>query len=101
VSNRSALVTGASRGIGLGIALSLARRGHALTIAARDQERLEVVAADLRAAGASDVLPVAGDIADEVYLADLVGAHATRFGASGRPVRLRTSTRAGSTSRSR
>jgi 3-oxoacyl-[acyl-carrier protein] reductase len=81
VSNRSALVTGASRGIGLGIALSLARRGHALTIAARDQERLEVVAADLRAAGASDVLPVAGDIADEVYLADLVGAHATRFGA--------------------
>ena len=37
----SALVTGASRGIGLGIATRLARRGHALTVAARDPERLE------------------------------------------------------------
>jgi len=80
MSNRSALVTGASRGIGLGIALSLARRGHALTIAARDQERLEAVAADLRAAGAPDVLSVAGDIADDVYLAALVSSHAARFG---------------------
>jgi NAD(P)-dependent dehydrogenase (short-subunit alcohol dehydrogenase family) len=76
----AALVTGASRGIGHGIALRLASRGHALTVAARDQERLASVADELRAAGAPDVQPVAGDIADEGYLAELVAAHADRFG---------------------
>jgi short-subunit dehydrogenase len=36
---RSALVTGASRGIGLGIAESLARSGHALTVVSRKSTR--------------------------------------------------------------
>ncbi len=79
MSRPSALVTGASRGIGLGIALRLAVRGYGLTIAARDQERLESVGEDLRAAGAPDVHALAGDIADESYLVDLVAAHAGRF----------------------
>jgi 3-oxoacyl-[acyl-carrier protein] reductase len=80
LSTLSALVTGASRGIGLGIALRLARHGHGLTVAARDQQRLEAVEEELRAAGASDVQPIAGDIADETYLVELVAAHAARFG---------------------
>ena len=111
MSSPSALVTGASRGIGLGIATRLAERGYALTVAARDPERLDAVAEELRAAGAPDVQAVAGDIADEDYLADSrrgarcrASRRSTRWSstpASARPVRWRTSTLAASTSRSR
>lgn len=79
MSNLSALVTGASRGIGLGVATRLAERGHDLTIAARDSGRLAMVARDLRDAGAGEVLVVPGDIADEEYLKDLVAQHVDRF----------------------
>jgi 3-oxoacyl-[acyl-carrier protein] reductase len=75
----SALVTGASRGIGLGIAFRLAGRGYRLTIAARDRQRLDEVEGELREAGAPDVHSFAGDISDETYLTDLAAAHAARF----------------------
>jgi len=76
---QSALVTGASRGIGLGIATRLASRGYALTVAARDPQRLDSVAEQLRIAGSPDVQALAGDIADEGYLCDLVRTHAARY----------------------
>ena len=79
MSSRSALITGASRGIGLGIATRLAEHGYGLTLGARDPERLESVTQRLRNAGAPDVQAVAGDIANEAYLGDLVAAHAARF----------------------
>jgi 3-oxoacyl-[acyl-carrier protein] reductase len=79
LSTRSALVTGASRGIGLGIATRLAEHGYGLTLGARDPGRLGSVAQQLRKAGASDVQALAGDVADEAYLGDLVAAHAARF----------------------
>lgn len=75
VSERSAIVTGASRGIGLGLATMLARQGYALTIGARDPARLDQAAADLRAEGAAAVQAVAGDLADENYLEALVTPH--------------------------
>ena len=46
---RSALVTGGSRGIGLAIARMLAEEGFALTLAARNAERVEAAAAELGA----------------------------------------------------
>ena len=79
MSSRSALITGASRGIGLGIATRLAEQGYGLTLGAREPERLESVARRLRNAGAPEVQAVAGDIANEAYLGDLVAAHAARF----------------------
>ncbi len=47
LEGRSALVTGASRGIGAAIALALDRAGARVALAARDQAALEAVAAGL------------------------------------------------------
>lgn len=75
----AALITGASRGIGLGIARMLARQGYGLTITARGQEQLDAVAAELRDLGAADVVTVAADLADEDAPAAIAAAHAARF----------------------
>lgn len=76
----SALVTGASRGIGLGIATRLAEHGYMLTITARDAERLEAVAKQLRDAGSPEVRTVAADLADPATPEMLAGAHRDAFG---------------------
>lgn len=53
LTNRRALVTGASRGIGEAIAVGLAQRGASIAITGRKPETLEAAAAKLRATGAS------------------------------------------------
>ena len=50
--NRTAFVTGASRGIGEACALALAGSGARVVLAARNQEKLEQVATQARALGA-------------------------------------------------
>lgn len=77
----SALITGASRGIGLGIARRLAGQGYGLTVTARGRDRLDAVAADLRAAGAPDVVGIAADMSAPGTAQALAEAHAERFGA--------------------
>ncbi|MEV0545165.1 SDR family NAD(P)-dependent oxidoreductase [Nocardia salmonicida] len=76
---KSALISGASRGIGLGIANRLAQQGYSLTITARDADRLEAVAAELRVYGAVEVVPVAADMSDEEGVARVLSAHSDRF----------------------
>jgi 3-oxoacyl-[acyl-carrier protein] reductase len=61
IRGRKALLSGASRGMGKGCALALAREGVAVTIVARKREALEQAADDIRALGAT-VTAVAADI---------------------------------------
>ncbi|SEL78170.1 Short-chain dehydrogenase [Stigmatella aurantiaca] len=58
----TALVTGASSGLGRGLALWLARRGTRVFAAARRQEHLDALAQEARAAGAT-LEPVKMDVA--------------------------------------
>lgn len=76
----SALVTGATRGIGLGVATRLAEHGFSLTISARHTERLAEVAVQLREAGAKEVRTVAADLADPEAPARVIAGHAESFG---------------------
>lgn len=51
MSNRIAVVTGASRGIGRACALALAKAGEKVALMARQAEKLEAVAGEIRAGG--------------------------------------------------
>jgi 3-oxoacyl-[acyl-carrier protein] reductase len=64
IRGKTALVCAASKGLGKGCALSLAREGVNLVITARGKEALEQTAAELRKLGV-DVKAVAGDITTE------------------------------------
>src|SRR3954468_2542212 len=77
--DRAAIVTGASRGIGLALAEVLAQEGYSLTVAARKPEALEEAAGALRAKGA-DVEAVAANVGDDQAIRDLVAGHRDRFG---------------------
>ena len=62
MTNRTAFVTGASRGIGRACAIELARSGARLVLAARQREKLEEVANEVRTLGA-EALVVEMDLA--------------------------------------
>jgi len=64
MSSRIAFVTGASRGIGRACAITLAAAGHRVVLAARDLQKLEAVAEEIRAAGGTATV-VALDLSSE------------------------------------
>jgi 3-oxoacyl-[acyl-carrier protein] reductase len=65
IRGKTALVCAASKGLGKGCAISLAREGVNLVITARGKEALEQTAAEIRKAFSVDVRVVAGDITTE------------------------------------
>ncbi|MCE3550019.1 SDR family oxidoreductase [Pseudonocardia sp. RS11V-5] len=78
LAGRAALVTGASRGIGLAVAAELLSRGASVTITGRKQPDLEAAAAEL---GAPDrVLTVAGNAGDPVHREEAVARTVEAFG---------------------
>jgi 3-oxoacyl-[acyl-carrier protein] reductase len=62
IRGRTALVCAASKGLGKGCAVSLAREGVNLVITARGAEALEATSEELRRTYKVNVVPVAGDI---------------------------------------
>jgi NAD(P)-dependent dehydrogenase (short-subunit alcohol dehydrogenase family) len=77
----SAVVTGASRGLGRALSTALAERGWSLVVDARDPAALAAASDALRRAGAPEVHAVAGDVADAGHRARLVVAAADAGGA--------------------
>ncbi len=80
----TALITGATAGIGHAFAVHLARRGHDLVLVARDTARLEQVAKALRTEHGVEVEVLTADLVERDQLA-LVEA---RLGDPARPVEL-------------
>lgn len=78
-AGRTAIVTGASRGLGRTIALAFAAEGASLVVTARTLPALGSLVDELRAAGA-DVLAVAGDVSSSADWANLVAQAIERFG---------------------
>src|SRR5215831_6548586 len=76
---KAAVITGVGPGMGRSIALGLARGGVDVVLAARRAERLEAVAAEIRALG-RDPLVVPTDITDRASCQRLVDIAAERFG---------------------
>jgi 2-deoxy-D-gluconate 3-dehydrogenase len=74
LDGRTALVTGASRGIGRQAAVTLAGAGAAVVLAARSKEDLAEVAAAARRAGAPDAIVVPTDVLDEEAVEAAVAA---------------------------
>jgi 3-oxoacyl-[acyl-carrier protein] reductase len=62
IKGKTALVCAASKGLGKGCAMSLAREGVNVVITARGKDALEATAEDIRKATAAKVIAVAGDI---------------------------------------
>jgi NAD(P)-dependent dehydrogenase (short-subunit alcohol dehydrogenase family) len=73
----TAIVTGASRGLGLALATELAKRGWRLVIDARGEDELE--AARGRLAALTEVAALPGDIASEAHRRALVAAAGPRI----------------------
>jgi 3-oxoacyl-[acyl-carrier protein] reductase len=71
LAEKVALVTGASRGIGLAVAKSLAAMGAKIAVCGRDRQRLDVAAAALERGGTSAVA-VPADVSRAAEIAPLV-----------------------------
>jgi 3-oxoacyl-[acyl-carrier protein] reductase len=79
LAGRIALVTGASQGIGRACAMELAHAGASVALAARNQEKLAEVAAEIAAAGGT-AHPFTLDVASEDSIKDCAKAVIAHFG---------------------
>jgi short-subunit dehydrogenase len=98
-TQRLALITGASSGIGAGLAREFVRRGHAVALVARRLDQLETLAQELRTAGGQasahrgdvtvdgDIARVVGGLAALGQVPDIVVANAG-FGVVGKATNL-------------
>jgi 3-oxoacyl-[acyl-carrier protein] reductase len=79
MNNRIALVTGASRGIGRACALELAKAGAKVALAARQTDKLEEVAAEIRAGG-GEAFVVPLDLSAQESIKEGIARAAKEFG---------------------
>lgn len=80
LSGKTAIVTGASSGIGAETAHALAAEGATVLLAARREARLESIASDLRDRYDVEAAAVPTDLTDEAAAAALIGTAIDEYG---------------------
>ena len=79
MNGKTVLITGASSGIGRAAALAFARQGASLALVARNAERLQAVAEEVRALGVA-AEPYLADTSDQAQIESAVQSALARFG---------------------
>jgi short-subunit dehydrogenase len=77
--NKTVLITGASRGLGLVLARQLAEQGARLAICARDTDELETARRELTGMGA-EVMAITCDVTDRNQVQEMISSIRERFG---------------------
>jgi 3-oxoacyl-[acyl-carrier protein] reductase len=80
IASKTALITGASAGIGYGIAKALAAEGVRVAIAARRGERLEALASEITASGGDAPIVIIQDMMEADAAANVANAALTGLG---------------------
>ncbi|VEF46112.1 short-chain dehydrogenase/reductase SDR [Bacillus freudenreichii] len=80
LAGKVALITGASRGIGLETALFLVREGAKVTICARNEDRLKEAAAHILEQTGKEVLYIAADVTKEEDCQKAVASTVEKYG---------------------
>ena len=68
LNKKVAVITGASSGIGKGIALKLSNEGATVVLVARDEKKLDQVSTELRKAGAKNYEIISADAVSYTHL---------------------------------
>lgn len=79
LAGKGAIVTGASKGIGLSVAIALAREGAKVTMVARSGDDLERACAQIRSGG-GQALTVSADTTNEAAISEVVATTLQEFG---------------------
>src|SRR5262245_39980759 len=80
LSEKIALITGASRGIGRGIALAFAREGASLLLTARSRDQLQSAANEAVALSGAPTVIHPADVSDERQVEELFARVSREFG---------------------
>ena len=80
LTGKTALVTGASYGLGYACARELSREGARVVICSRDRERIEVAASEISSETGNAVIPVAADLTKESDLSRVLAEARSSLG---------------------
>ncbi|MCD8916294.1 SDR family oxidoreductase [Staphylococcus simulans] len=80
LNKKVAVITGASSGIGKGIALKLSNEGATVVLVARDENKLDAVSTELRKAGAKNFEIISADVTKREEIDRAVAQAVEEFG---------------------